>query len=82
MQEAKSLQPPLASSTHLKGRSEFNFNLFSNIFQLLSNRKEDLLPVDRLTDIAVSLVTLVTGAVESRPRLVAVCVLVTATVVF
>lgn len=81
LQEAKSLQPPLASSMHLKG-SEFNFNVSSNIFKLSSKRKRDLLPVDGLTEIAVSLVTKVTGAVDSRSRLVAVCILVTATVIF
>lgn len=82
MQEAKSLQPPLVSATHLKGRGEFNLNVFSNISELFSNRDEDLLPVDRLTEIAVSLVTNVTGAVDSRSRLVTVCILVTATVIF
>lgn len=53
-----------------------------HIFQLFSNRKEDRLPVDRLTEKAVSLVTKVTGAVDSQCGLVAVGILVTATVVF
>lgn len=82
MQEAKSLQPPLASSTHLKGRSEFHFNVFSNILELLKNRKEDLSPVDRLTEVAVSLVTKATGAVDGQSRLATVGILVAATVVF
>lgn len=82
MQEAKSLQPPLGSSTHLKGRSEFNLNVFSNIVKLFSSRRADLLPVDRLTEIAISLVTKETGAVDSGSRLVTACILVTATVIF
>lgn len=54
---------------------------FSSCLQNLSNRK-DLLPVDRLTEKAISLVTKLAGAVDSPSRLVTVCILVTATVIF
>lgn len=39
-------------------------------------------PVDGLAGVSVSSVTTATGAVDEQPRLVAVCVLVTAAVVF
>lgn len=79
MQEAKSLQPPLVSSTHLKGGANSIYRLQQHF--RAEEQKEDWLPVNGLTEGAVSLVTRAAGAVDGRSRLVAVGVLVAAAVV-